>query len=112
VLILAPVLARLKLLDDYDDALLFRQGIANMFAGFIRKPVPEEPTIDPITGQPIQTDTDGFTPMVGLEPGSMQELLPGEEVEFSSPPDAGAITRISCASNCRRLRRALACPMK
>jgi len=26
---------------------------------------------------------------VGLEPGTMQELLPGEQVEFSDPPDAG-----------------------
>ena len=87
--ILAPVLARLKSLDDFDDAVLFRQEVANLFAGFIRKPVPEDPVVDPVTGAPIQTDVDGFTPMVGLEPGTMQELLPGEEVDFSSPPDAG-----------------------
>ena len=27
--------------------------------------------------------------MVSLEPGTMQELAPGDEVEFSDPPDAG-----------------------
>jgi lambda family phage portal protein len=37
----------------------------------------------------ITTDRDGFTPMVALEPGTMQELGAGEEVEFSKPPDAG-----------------------
>src|SRR5690606_11185427 len=36
----------------------------------------------------IKADSDG-APMVGLEPGSMQELMPGEEVKFSDPPDAG-----------------------
>lgn len=87
--VLAPVLARLKSLDDFDDAVLFRQEVANLFAGFIRKPAPEDLPVDPVTGAPIQPDADGFTPMVGLEPGTLQELLPGEEVDFSNPPDAG-----------------------
>ncbi len=88
---LAPVLLRLKSLDNYDDAVLFRQEVANLFAGFIRKPATEGAyqQLDPITGAAPQFDSDGFTPMVGLEPGSMQELMPGEEVEFSDPPDAG-----------------------
>ncbi|MCL2076347.1 MAG: phage portal protein [Betaproteobacteria bacterium] len=86
---LAPVLTRMKTLDDFDDAVLFRQQVANLFAGFIRKPAPEEPGFDPLAGEPVKPDADGHTPMVGLEPGSMQELLPGEEVEFSDPPDAG-----------------------
>ncbi|MGQ5522638.1 phage portal protein [Chitinimonas sp. PSY-7] len=83
---LANVLLRLKHLDEFEDAVLFRQEVANLFAGFIRKPAPEDPPIDPSTGQPIPP---GYSPMIGLEPGTMQELLPGEEVEFSDPPDAG-----------------------
>lgn len=88
---LSPVLLRLKSLDNYDDAVLFRQEVSNLFAGFIRKPAQEASfqNLDPITGTAAQYDSDGSTPMVGLEPGSMQELLPGEEVEFSDPPDAG-----------------------
>lgn len=88
---LAPVLLRLKSLDNYDDAVLFRQEVANLFAGFIRKPAQDSviAPVDAITGGQVQPDADGFTPMVGMEPGSMQELLPGEEVEFSTPPDAG-----------------------
>lgn len=88
---LAPVLLRLKSLDNYDDAVLFRQEVANLFAGFIRRPAPDSglAPVDAITGGAQQLAADGFTPMVGLEPGSMQELMPGEEVEFSDPPDAG-----------------------
>lgn len=87
---LAPVLKRLRSLDNFDDAVLFRQEVANLFAGFIRKPSADgPPMLDPLTGAPIKVGGDGFTPMVALEPGTMQELLPGEEVEFSTPPDGG-----------------------
>lgn len=88
---LAPVLKRLRSLDNYDDAVLFRQEVANLFAGFISRPPPDagQTPRDPVTGQLLVTDRDDFTPMVALEPGTMQELAPGEEVEFSKPPDAG-----------------------
>lgn len=88
---LAPVLKRLRSLDNYDDAVLFRQEVANLFAGFISRPPPEasQQPRDPVTGQLLTEDRDGFTPMVALEPGTMQELGPGEEVEFSKPPEAG-----------------------
>ncbi|QBQ11073.1 phage portal protein [Pseudomonas sp. SXM-1] len=88
---LATVLKRLRSLDNYDDAVLFRQEVANLFAGFISRPPPDagQTPRDPVTGQLLVTDRDGFTPMVALEPGTMQELAPGEEVEFSKPPDAG-----------------------
>lgn len=86
---LAPILLRLRSLDNYDDAVLFRQEVSNLFAGFIKRPASDGgPQIDPLTGQPIQADRDG-APLVALEPGSMQELLEGEEIEFSDPPDAG-----------------------
>lgn len=87
---LSPVLLRLKSLDGYDDAVLFRQEVANLFAGFITKKAAADyqPGMDPLTGQPIVADRDG-APLVGLEPGSMQELGEGEEVKFSDPPDAG-----------------------
>lgn len=86
---LAPVLLRLKSLDNYDDAVLFRQEVSNLFAGFIKKPRADgPPALDPLTGRAVEVDRDG-TPMAALEPGTMQELLEGEEIEFSDPPDAG-----------------------
>ena len=90
---LATVLLRLRSLDNFDDAVLFRQEVSNLFAGFITKQAEEYSGLmrqgDPLTGQPVSVDTDGFTPLVGLEPGTMQELQPGESVTFADPPDAG-----------------------
>ncbi len=87
---LAPILARLRGVGDFDDAVLERQKLANLFAGFLERPASgQDAALDPLTGQPITADHDG-TPMAALEPGTMQELLPGESVKFSEPPDAGA----------------------
>ncbi|HDR9133949.1 phage portal protein [Burkholderia vietnamiensis] len=87
---LSTVLLRLKSLDNFDDAVLFRQEVSNLFAGFITKP-PAEPGLpgDPVTGAAMEYDVDGFSPVVSLEPGSMQELAPGEDVKFAEPPGAG-----------------------
>ncbi|KVN77116.1 portal protein [Burkholderia stagnalis] len=87
---LSTVLLRLKSLDNFDDAVLFRQEVSNLFAGFITKP-PAEPGMpgDPIAGGAVEYDVDGFSPVVSLEPGSMQELAPGESVTFAEPPGAG-----------------------
>lgn len=85
---LTQALVRLHDLDKFDDATLLRQQIANLFAGFLKRgAVPEGETVDPLTGQTIQRDEVG--PLVGLEPGLMQELGPGESLEWSDPPDAG-----------------------
>lgn len=88
---LATVLLRLKSLDNYDDAVLFRQEVSNLFAGFIERPEPKAGGLDVLTGQPVNPGAavDGFAPIVSLEPGTMQELLPGEKVTFSEPPGAG-----------------------
>ncbi|QDQ25295.1 phage portal protein [Chitinimonas arctica] len=84
---LTAILVQLKHLNEFQDAVLFRQEVANLFAGFIRKPAPDDVPVGP-DGLPLEQHDD-IAPMVGLEPGTMQELLPGEEVEFSTPPDAG-----------------------
>ncbi len=83
--LLSQVLLRMYHLDKFDDATLFRQEIANLFTGFIKKPSPEQTPIDPLTGQPITMDDSGL-PVVAMEPGTMQELAPGEEVVFNTPP--------------------------
>ncbi len=100
--LLAPVLARLKLLDDLVDATSERQRLANLFAMFITRPMPTsgEAAIDPITGKTVQYDGNG-APIAALEPGISQELLPGEEVKFSDPPQVGQefseFTRLLCS---------------
>lgn len=86
----APILARLRSISDFDDAVLERQKLSNLFAGFITKAlgIQQDMGVDPLTGQPINTDSSGAA-MVGLEPGTMHELLPGEDVKFANPPEAG-----------------------
>ena len=79
----APAMVRLFLLDQYDDAELDRKKTAAMFAGFITKTAPEEQLL----GEIEATELGGA--IASLEPGTMQVLLPGEDVKFSSPADVG-----------------------
>jgi lambda family phage portal protein len=84
----APVLARLRNVADFDDAVLERQKLANLFTLFIKKQMPSGDAIDPLTGMPIKTNADG-EPLAPLAPGLIQELMPGEEMQFANPPEAG-----------------------
>jgi lambda family phage portal protein len=78
-----PAMVRLFLLDQYDDAELDRKKTAAMFAGFITKTAPEEQ----LMGE-VAPGEDG-TGIASLEPGTLQVLLPGEDVKFSTPADVG-----------------------
>lgn len=86
---LTTVLLRLKSLDNFNDAVLFRQEVANLFAGFITRPEPEQTGHDPMTGDASTLADDGFASIASLEPGAMNVLGVGESVEWSAPPDAG-----------------------
>ncbi|MGR3593090.1 MAG: phage portal protein [Limimaricola soesokkakensis] len=80
---IAPAMVRLFLLDQYDDAELDRKKTAAMFAGFITKTAPEEPMMG-------ESEADLYgAALASLEPGTLQVLLPGEDVRFSSPADVG-----------------------
>ena len=91
VSMLAPVLMRLRSAVDYEDAVLDRQKLANLFTMLITRQLPDDLSdvpLNPDTGLPKMFDNDG-TPMAGLEPGISQTLRPGENVVFSNPPEAG-----------------------
>jgi lambda family phage portal protein len=80
---ITPAMVRLYLLDQYDDAELDRKRVAAMFAGFITKPRAEDDA-------PLPTEsTDGPTALAGLEPGTLQVLLEGEDIKFSNPSEVG-----------------------
>jgi len=79
----APAMVRLFLLDQYDDAELDRKKTAAMFAGFITKSAPEEALMGEVE------DTGEGIGIASLEPGTLQVLLPGEDIRFSSPADVG-----------------------
>lgn len=88
--ILTQALLKLHELDKYDDATLIRQQIANLFAMFVtREAGPTDlEQINPLTG--LAVDATDESPMVQMDPGIVQELNPGENVTFSTPPDPPA----------------------
>jgi lambda family phage portal protein len=87
---LASVLTRLRATGNLEDAVLDRQLLANLFTMFVTKTLPTnyDGQVDQNTGLPVFYNRNG-TPLVGLEPGMSQELLPGEDVKFANPPEPG-----------------------
>lgn len=81
------------MLDLYDDAELERKRTAALFAAFITKQTVDG---DSPMGQALP-NAGSMAPGLGnappawkLEPGSVIELLPGEDVSFAAPADVGA----------------------
>lgn len=72
---LAPVILRLRDLDEFQDATLFRQKLANCFTGFVFNSGATEQAI-----AKSKIDT--------LEPGAIEHLNPGEEIKLANPPGA------------------------
>ncbi|MEI8397362.1 MAG: phage portal protein, partial [Rhodospirillaceae bacterium] len=71
---LAPAIVKLWLLDLYDDAELDRKKVAALFAGFVTRPDADGTLIG--EGAP---DAGGAA-VAGLQPGTLQVLLPGEDI--------------------------------
>ena len=85
---LTQALLKLHDLEEYDDATLLRQKLANLFTAFLtRTGPPTDAEVDPLTGQTIEPD-DAGRGLLPLEPGIFQELAAGEDVTFSDPPEA------------------------
>lgn len=83
-------ITRLWNLGKFDDAVLERQKIANLFAMFYTRDAGGNNDDLSMVGD-MQTDTDtDATPLAGLEPGTAQELPDGVKPMFSTPPDAGS----------------------
>lgn len=93
VSILAPILARLRNIADYEDATLERQKIANLFVAFVKRTLPNfdpnDPNLDGLTGVEFEEVAGEPAPLVPLKPGLFQELEDGQDVQFSNPPEAG-----------------------
>jgi lambda family phage portal protein len=99
---LATILTRLRETGDYEDAVLTRQKIANLFVAFIKRTLPSLDPNDPLYGAltgaaaeigPNQVgtldDAAGGAPLLPMSPGLMQELEDGQDVTFANPPEAG-----------------------
>ena len=78
----APVILKLRDLDDYDDAELVRKKIEACFAAFFTGSDDEE------TLGRASADTDGRR-LESFEPGMIEYLAPGKDVKFATPSHAG-----------------------
>lgn len=83
---MAPVLIRLWLLDQYDDAELVRKNLAAKLTGFITSPVPDDDA-RPMVGD--RRDVASSVSDADMEPGTFQELDPGEDVKLAEVDDVG-----------------------
>jgi lambda family phage portal protein len=88
---LAPVMVTLYELDQFVDAVLIRQKLANMFLGWQKRANPEDP--GPMLAS--STDPGGGSGESGVgfglvEPGTMLDLDDGDTLEFNTPPGPGA----------------------
>lgn len=84
---LAPILPKLRDIGNYQDAVLLRQQIANLFVAFLTRKDGAEDENDPLTGKSIAGTFND--PLAPLSPGLIQELEDGQGVTWSNPPEAG-----------------------
>jgi lambda family phage portal protein len=88
--ILTRALDRLLDVEAYDKAELVRKKISAMYVGFLRRNLPADLGLEElkeIWGE--DAAVSGGIGDVTMEPGTMQVLAPGEDVEFSDPKDVG-----------------------
>lgn len=83
-------MARLAMLDLYDDAELERKRTTANFAAFVIKSPSEDEEDHPL-GVDSGSLGSGGTPggEIAMEPGAVVDLAPGEDVRFAEPTDVG-----------------------
>lgn len=74
----ASAMVKMRDFDDFEDAVLMQQKIAACFAAFVKKDADPD----------FATSSDEASGLERLEPGTIENLKPGESVEFANPPAA------------------------
>ena len=82
-------IAKLAILDQYDDAELERKRIAALFGAFVTKTSANPFPLDGETQQEDGTQASQPANSIGLEPGATVELDIGEDIKFAEPADVG-----------------------
>jgi lambda family phage portal protein len=88
---LSSVLVLLHELSKYTDATVVAKQVQAMFAGFIKKIVPESDVVPtdltgPVPGSPVNPYLPPGVRWGEVEAGSFNELYPGEDIVFPSLP--------------------------
>jgi lambda family phage portal protein len=96
---LSPALVPLYELMTFQESALIRARTGSLFAGFIRS----------ADGSPILVNDEGVP---DFEPGSMARLRPGDELQFTNPPDPSQSYGAFVNSQLRAISSALAVPFE
>ncbi len=94
---LAPALLALYELQSYLEASLVRAKTGSLFCGFVRS----------ADGTPVLVDDQGTAE---FEPGSIARLRPGDELQFTTPPDPTQGYTPFVATQLRAISSALGVP--
>ncbi len=94
----APVILKLRDLDEYDDAELVRKKIEACFAAFVTGSEDEE------TLGTAATDAEGRR-VESFEPGMIEYLAPGKDVKFAAPSACRRLRRVHAGAAARHRRR-------
>jgi lambda family phage portal protein len=106
---LSAAITSLYQINSFLDAELLRKQIVASIVGFVKTPAgdPADPAdVRAAYGQVTPPETAGDLPNVTMEPGSMQYLDPGQEVEFNNPADVGGNFEAFLASSYRSVAAA------
>lgn len=96
---LAPALVNLYELASYQESALIRARTGSLFCGWVRS----------ADGTPFLTNPEGDTT---FEPGSMARLRPGDELQFSNPPDVSQSYAPFVTTQLRSISAALGLPFE
>lgn len=86
---LAPVMTRLRSLDELEDAALEQAKIQACLAAFVTSPAPA--AAGPLEG----TEAETGDPANSFSPGMVERLLPGEGVELATPSGPGGFSELA-----------------
>lgn len=78
-------IATLAMVDAYEHAELVRMHTATLYVAFVIR----ESTEGQHQLEADGVETDDVENGIGMEPGAVLDLLPGEDVKFSNPSDVG-----------------------
>lgn len=82
---LAPVMTRLRMIDEYEDAALMQALSQACVAAFVTSGAAEG------TG-PLEAGAGSTDGIKTLKPGMIERLMPGEQVDFLTPSGSGAFS--------------------
>jgi lambda family phage portal protein len=84
---LTPSIVAMWMLDNYDDAEMERKRVTALFTAFVKRNDPDGTMFDEAAEDAAKSG-DGIAE-ISLEPGTLQTLLPGEDIVTAAPADVG-----------------------